>query len=235
MKTIFLTTIILFLSISLYSQDQVVNTLTSKSNIFVGEHVNGKWGLGSILYFQGTDSSNDPIWMAKYTAIKESTDLRINIGDSKDANDRFVVGTTHWDTKEWSENFVVNSFGKVGIGVSHPTCALDVNGAIRSNQLDVAGTIRAREVKIEVTAGADHVFSTDYNLRPLSEVETFVQENKHLPDIPSEKQMQEEGLNINEMQIKLLQKIEELTLYVIELKKENDQQNELIKKLEGLK
>lgn len=87
----------------------------------------------------------------------------------------------------------------------------------------IDGTLIAREVRVEITAGADHVFGESYDLRPLSEVEQFVRENKHLPEIPSEKQMQEEGLSINEFQIKLLQKIEELTLYTIELKKEVDQ------------
>lgn len=113
--------------------------------------------------------------------------------------------------------------GNIGIGTINPRTKLEVNGKIKSSSLDVAGTILAREVKVEITAGADHVFDKSYDLRPLSEVEQFVQENKHLPEIPSEKQMQEEGLNMNEFQIKLLQKIEELTLYTIKLKKEVDQ------------
>lgn len=98
--------------------------------------------------------------------------------------------------------------------------------------LNVAGTINAREVKIEINAGADFVFSPDYQLRSLSEVDTFVKENRHLPEIPSEKQMVENGLNVNEMQIKLLQKIEELTLYVIDLKKESQIQESRIGQLE---
>ena len=97
--------------------------------------------------------------------------------------------------------------------------------------LNVAGTINAREVKIEINAGADFVFSSDYQLRSLSEVETFVKENRHLPEIPSEKQMVENGLNVNEMQIKLLQKIEELTLYVIEQNKQNKDQQKQIDEL----
>lgn len=95
---------------------------------------------------------------------------------------------------------------------------------------DVAGTIKAREIKVEINAGADHVFNPNYNLKSLSELETFVKENKHLPEILSEKQMQEEGLNINEFQIKLLQKIEELTLYVIEQDKTIKAQSSLLNK-----
>ncbi|MDR0231965.1 MAG: hypothetical protein LBI82_07585 [Dysgonamonadaceae bacterium] len=104
--------------------------------------------------------------------------------------------------------------GNVGIGVITPIY-----------KLEVAGTIRAREVKIDVNTGADFVFAPDYNLKPLSDVESFIHVNKHLPEIPSEKAMQEDGLSINEFQIKLLQKIEELTLYAIE-------QNKKIEKME---
>lgn len=118
------------------------------------------------------------------------------------------------------KNIMIN--GKLGIGTSKPT-----------EKLEVAGTIRAQEVKIEVNAGADYVFDEDYSLRPLPEVEQFVQENKHLPEIPSEKEMQEKGLSVNEFQIKLLKKIEELTLYVIEQDKKIDNQNDCIEKLQG--
>lgn len=86
-----------------------------------------------------------------------------------------------------------------------------------SHTLTVKGAIRAKEILVDVNAGADYVFHPDYNLKDLSEVKSFVQENGHLPDIPSESQMRREGLNMNEFQIKLLQKIEELTLYTIQL------------------
>ena len=226
MKTIFLTTIIFLLSLSLYSQDQTIKgVLTVKDNLIIqtGDSLRTPFGKeGSCLYFgRMAQDNSDYVYMARFNRETNKSDLRINIGDDDGGDDRFVVGNHVWRTSDvFTERFVVTNQSRVGIGVSHPTCALDVNGAIKSNQLDVAGTIRAREVKIEITAGADYVFSTDYNLRSLSEVETFVQENKHLPDIPSEKQMQEEGLNVNEMQIKLLQKIEELTLYVIEQDKQ---------------
>ncbi len=119
--------------------------------------------------------------------------------------------------------------GNIGIGTPAPQAKLDVRGKIIAN-----------EVEIKALSGADFVFKPDYNLMPLAEVETFVKENQHLPEIPSEKQMIENGLNVNEMQIKLLQKIEELTLYVIELEKQNknlqhqvNQQNNRIEQLES--
>ncbi|MDR2887517.1 MAG: hypothetical protein LBV26_05900 [Bacteroidales bacterium] len=70
------------------------------------------------------------------------------------------------------------------------------------------------------SAGADFVFNDNYRLRPLDEVETFIKDNRHLPDIAPADDMVQNGVNMGEFQIQLLQKIEELTLYIIELKKE---------------
>jgi hypothetical protein len=108
----------------------------------------------------------------------------------------------------------INPDGKIGIGTENPQASLDVRGAIQAN-----------DIKVVVAQGADFVFAPDYKLPALSEVESFVKENKHLPEIQSEKDMQQNGVNLNELQIKLLQKVEELTLYVI-------QQNKRIEELE---
>lgn len=79
------------------------------------------------------------------------------------------------------------------------------------------GLVRTREVRIDAATWADHVFQPSYPLRSLSEVATFIAENGHLPDVPSEAQVKEEGINVAEMDALLLQKIEELTLYTIQL------------------
>jgi hypothetical protein len=106
--------------------------------------------------------------------------------------------------------------GKVGIGTS----------VIPSDyKLAVAGKIIAEEVvvKLQSAGWPDYVFDQNYLLKPLLEVEQFVKTNKHLPGIPSASQVEEKGLSMGEMQNKLLQKIEELTLYIIEQQKQIDE------------
>jgi hypothetical protein len=104
--------------------------------------------------------------------------------------------------------------------------------------LDVNGTIRANEIKVNLD-GADFVFEDDYNLRKLEEVETFIKENKHLPEIESAKEMQANGTNLGELNTKLLQKIEELTLYMIEVNKEiktlKQENSNLKEEIKGMK
>ena len=115
----------------------------------------------------------------------------------------------------------VKEYNKVNIGSSTtPTT------------LTVVGSVNAREVNVTANAGADFVFSPSYSLRPLSEVEQFISANQHLPEIAPADEMQQNGVNMGEFQIQLLQKIEELTLYVIEQQKQIEAQNERIKELE---
>jgi len=68
---------------------------------------------------------------------------------------------------------------------------------------------------------ADYVFDENYNLRSLSDVESYVKENKHLPGVPSAAEMAEKGMSVSQMSNLLLEKVEELTLHMIELQKEN--------------
>jgi hypothetical protein len=102
-----------------------------------------------------------------------------------------------------------------------------VNSAYK---LDVNGSMRSNEVVVNVT-GADFVFQDNYNLKTLNEVERFIKDNKHLPDIEAAKEMEEKGLELGKMDMKLLQKIEELTLYMIDFKKEMDKMKEENQKL----
>ena len=87
--------------------------------------------------------------------------------------------------------------------------------------LAVKGHIRSTEIVVE-TGWADYVFGKNYKLKPLTEVEEFIKQNNHLPNIPSAADIQKDGLKVGELQTKMMEKIEELTLYIIELKKEID-------------
>jgi hypothetical protein len=135
----------------------------------------------------------------------------------------FAIGTTTLsDASFTAPAFIIDTQGKIGIGTTAPDYLLTVNGIIH-----------AKEVKIDLSGAlADYVFDNNYDLMPLHQVEQFVKENKHLPEIPSAKEVQNEGLSIGDMQNKLLKKVEELTLYVIEQDKKITEQNQKIKELE---
>ena len=112
----------------------------------------------------------------------------------------------------------IDQYGKIGIGTVNP-----------SNELDVNGTIRAKEIKV-VSDWADFVFKKGYNLPTLKEVKRHIDENGTLPGVPSEKEVKANGVNLAETDVLLLQKIEELTLYIIDLKQEIEDLKSQIKK-----
>jgi hypothetical protein len=104
--------------------------------------------------------------------------------------------------------------------------------AIKPNgNASLQGKLEAKELKVTLTPTADFVFDEKYNLPKLEEVEKHIKEKKHLPEIISAKVMEKEGVNVGEFQIKLLQKIEELTLYSIDQNKQIKQQAEQLKHL----
>jgi hypothetical protein len=141
-----------------------------------------------------------------YTAISANADALVINADA--GWGEVIIGSFDDDNRC---NFLIN--GNVGIGKTNP-------GA----KLDIAGGVRADSIVIN-TGGADFVFDERYDLSSLEKVEKYINENKCLPGIAKAKTMQTEGVNVGALQTQLLQKVEELTLYLIE-------QNKRIKKLE---
>jgi cytoskeletal protein CcmA (bactofilin family) len=109
-----------------------------------------------------------------------------------------------------------------------------VTGTLTANALNVQsaridGTLCTKEVQVAATpCWPDFVFEEDYNLPSLSELEQFIKQNNHLPEIPSAQEVEANGINLGDMQSKLIQKIEELTLYILQQdKKITDLQNQM--------
>jgi hypothetical protein len=119
-----------------------------------------------------------------------------------------VIGYSAAGTNPPDSGLVVR--GAVAIGTTNPPA---------NTALAVNGTIRSKEVIVTASGWSDFVFEKSYSLKPLEQVEQYVKKNSHLEGIPSESEVKTGGIAVGEMQAKLLQKLEEVTLYLIEQNK----------------
>ena len=177
----------------------------SPNNFLIGK--GAEWNKG---FFKG---AMDDVYIFD-RALTETEILQLYTGESS------LPPISIWEQSN-SDIFNVNT-GNVGIGTTTPTYTLSVKGKIG-----------AHEVIVTTDGWADFVFDPTYNLTPLKELDTYIQANKHLPKIPTTAEVEENGISVGEMNVKLLQKIEELTLYVIELQKNSEALQERVKQLEN--
>ncbi len=132
--------------------------------------------------------------------------------------------------------------GKVGVGVDVPTANFHVGGNMMLGAgtpatgylLSINGKMICEELKVQLDASwPDYVFEKKYKLPTLEDLEASIKKNKHLPGIPTAAQVKKEGIEVGDMQKRLLEKLEELTLYVIEINKENKQLKREVDKLKA--
>ncbi len=113
---------------------------------------------------------------------------------------------------DWISSLFISYNGSVGIGSSNP-----------DQLLTVKGTIHSQEVIVDMNVLPDYVFKPAYHLPTLTEVKTYIDQNHHLPEMPSAEQVAKDGLSLGDMNAKLLKKVEELTLYLIEKDKQDNE------------
>ncbi|WP_121811969.1 hypothetical protein [Mucilaginibacter kameinonensis] len=175
----------------------------------------------------GTNYFKNNLWLVRNSAGSDWVTARLHDGISIDVS--FLnpqTNTRTWwerdpnqDVQSWgtsANTYMTIVQGNVGIGITNP-----------ANKLDVNGTIHSKSVLIDLNGWADYVFKPTYQLRPLTEVKTFIDQHKHLPEIPSEQEIVKDGLNLGEMNKLLMKKIEELTLYLIEKDKVEKEQKKI--------
>ena len=149
-------------------------------------------------------------------------DLRLKSGGSASHIILNATGNFIFQDASLNRKMTIESTGNIGIGTDAPVHKLDVNGTSRfTGRMIVDNNIETKQVKVSSTPGSfpDYVFSEHYALRTIPELEEFIKTNGHLPNIPKAEEVETNGQDLGLIQRKLLEKIEELTLYTIQQEK----------------
>ena len=204
MKKVF---IVAVLSCLTFFVDAQTNTFPASGNVGIGTvtPISALHVAGNISLNAATDVNNT------YLLFQRSSDGYIGsrIGNAYAMNgyQGHLVFETNagGSSSSLSEQMRITANGNVGIGTTTPTEKLSVNGKIR-----------AHEIKVEAANWPDYVFEQDYKVLGLQELDAYIKQHKHLPDMPSAKETETNGIELGEMNKLLLKKVEELTLHLIE-------------------
>jgi hypothetical protein len=182
----------------------------------------------SFLTLSTGDAANTNICMgleARSRGSRTGSDKRFGqlgfFPENTNTTSGFFTIYTNNGGSSFTEKLRITGTGNVGIGTTNPA----------SFKLAVEGKIGAREVVVTTATWSDFVFKKNYKLKPLDEVENYIKTNKHLEGIPTEKEVKAKGVAMGDMQARLLQKVEELTLYTVELNKKTVELNEKVNQL----
>lgn len=211
-------------SLSIWKMNENETIYTTAPGVVIGNHpVTEKFQIGQQMTFHDGTSKKAISYNFNPTT---GTNIATGAASSMEyQNDGDIVFKHSASGANMQEGLFLLSNGTVGIKTS------DTFGYT----LAVNGMIGCKEIKVEVSSSwPDYVFSPQYNLPALSEVERFVTTNGHLPDVPSAKEVASEGIAVGEMQATLLKKVEELTLYIIQQEKTIEKQQSQINELKTM-
>ncbi len=166
-------------------------------------------------------------WIGAHTrnvngAVVAYAGMKIEYGRLADSDFSSTLKFYTARDNEPEERMVIDNLGNIGIGTNSQS----------AYKLVVNGIVGARKVKVTQETWADYVFDKSYQLPTLAELDNYITKYRHLPGIPTKQEVKAEGIDVGDMQVKLLQKIEELTLYLIEERKRNDALELRVKSLE---
>lgn len=166
----------------------------------------------------GYTQPRNPVWLHEpgklYTSRECIPDIKVGIGNNNPAAKLHITLNNN------------------APGINTPALLVQQNNGNKILQLNEDGLLQAREIKVDVASWPDYVFDRDYVLMPLEEVAAFIAQFEHLPGIPSACEVEQQGMNVTETNVMLLEKIEELTLYLIGLQDQLKAQQEKISTLE---
>ncbi|AYN00622.1 hypothetical protein [Chryseobacterium sp. 3008163] len=207
---------------SFYDQDlwyrKTSNDATQAWRKIIAAEPNGNVGIGTVNPEEKLDVNG-----GIRSTIASNEGGYINISNPSKPNDSAATWRIYNMTGQYGNSLQFwNYFNDGTYG-----CRLQISDY---GNMALFGKLEAKDVVISPTPTADFVFDTGYNLKTISDLEYFITKHKHLPEIPSAKEMEKNGLAVGDFQIKLLQKIEELTLYAISQNKEIEQLKSQINK-----
>ena len=221
-----------------YNHSLMVGFLSSKPTLTVGPSPNtlgevinrtGKVAIGDVpvpdiaakLHIRSDEGEDAGIFVEPKDS---SSNTFIRLRDEDHRIDVDNAGTMRIISKSGSLDSKLLLYGRVGINTNstHSTYSLCIKGGVLTDKINI----------ISPRYWPDYVFSSDYLLMPLSDLKAFVKKNHHLPDVPSEKEVMAEGIEIGDMQGILLKKVEEMTLYILQLQEQIDKLEQRINELE---
>lgn len=208
-------------------------TVTASNSVVLGNNANvgiGNSAPANRLEITSSQASSSGLRFTNLSANSSITSGNYSKALSVDANgDVILISSGQWTLDETGFISNGNPNGvKIGTGISTPV----------GYKLYVSDGILTERVKVALktsTDWSDKVFDAGYKLRSLNDVNFFIKQHKHLPNVPSAEELVQSGFDLAKMDAVLLEKIEELTLYLIDLKKENERLKKRVKKLENIK
>jgi len=240
----FLNLVVLLVSLNTWAFGQTTNHFPDSGNVGIGTtspyglhsysvlDIIGKSSAnGGYIRFSTSNSSGEARILSSNDRLafdlqKAGMYFQWRNSDSKEIHRLNSDGTAIWNGFESSSTKIssntggqyIAQFNNDGVTRSWLIRGYGSNGVqaeFNDGGINVNGTIKTKEVNVTASGWADHVFKPGYNLMPLSELEAFIQKNGHLPAVPTEANVLKDGVNLAEMNVKLLEKVEELTLHLI--------------------